>query len=163
MARSDIEAKTTDTIVDELDQLHQTIRGRAYDLFRNGGTLWGSALTDWFTAERELVSTPAIELRQKDGRFEVLAALAGIAAKDLDVQISPEHLLIKAETAREHVSDEGTVHVSELASGRIFRALRFPERIDPSTAKGEYKNGMLRVTAAIEKAETVKKVDVKAA
>ena len=163
MARGDIEVKKADTIFNELDRLHQAISRRAYDLFRNGGTLWGGAFGDWLTAERELISKPAVELRQKDSQFEVLAALPGIEAKDLDVQITPEDVLIKAETSHEHTADTGTVHVCEFAVGKIFRSIHFPEKIDPDSAKAEYRNGMLRLTATIARAATAQKVDVKAA
>lgn len=162
MARGNIDVKKVDTVFNELDRLHQTIRERAYDLFRNGDTLWGSALRDWLTAERELVSKPPIELRQRDNQFEMLAALPGIEAKDLDVQITPEDVLIKADTPHEH-GPEGTVHVCEFGSGKIFRSVRFPEKIDPESAKAEYKDGLLRVTVAIAKAAAAKKVDIKAA
>ena len=163
MTRGDIDVKKADTIFDELDRLHQTISRRAYDLFRNGGTLWGDPLTDWLTAEQELISKPAVELRQKDGQFEVLAALPGVEAKDLDVQITPDDVLIKAETSRERVADAGMAHVSEFEGGKIFRSVHFPEKIDPNSAKAEYQNGMLRLTAAIAKAATAQKVEIKAA
>ena len=163
MARGDIDVKKADTIFDELDRLHQAISRRAYDLFRNEGRLRGGALADWFTAERELVSKPAVELRQKDSQFEVLAALPGIEAKDLDVQITPEDVLIKAQTTHEHTADTGTVHVCEFDAGKIFRSIHFPEKIDLDSAKAEYRNGMLRLTAAIAKAATGKKVEIKAA
>ena len=162
MARGDIEVKKADTIFDELE-LHQAISRRAYDLFRNGGTLWGNALTDWLTAEQKLISKPAVELRQKDSQFEVLAALPGVEAKDLDVQITPDEVLIKAETSRERAADAGTVHVCEFEGGKIFRSVHFPEKIDPNSAKAEYQNGMLRLTVAIAKAATAQKVEIKAA
>jgi HSP20 family protein len=93
----------------------------------------------------------------------VLAALPGVEAKDLDVQITPEHVLIKAGTAHEHAADVGTVHVCEFECGKIFRSVHFPEKIDPDSAKAEYRNGMLRLTAAIAKAATAQKVEIKAA
>lgn len=163
MARGEIEVKKTDTIFNELERLHQAISRRAYDLFRNGGPPWGGALADWLTAERELVSKPVVELRQKGRQFEVVTALPGIEAKDLDVQITPEHVLIKAETAHEHTADMGTVHLCEFGSGRFFRSIRFPEKIDPDSAKAEYRNGMLRLTAAIAKAAAAQKVEIRAA
>ena len=163
MASGDIEVKKADTIFNELDRLHQAISRRAYDLFRNGGTLWGGALTDWLIAEQELISKPAVELRQKDNQFEVLAALPGVEVKDLDVQITPDDVLIKAETSHEHAADAGTVHVCEFESGNIFHSIHFPEKIDPDSAKAEYQNGMLRLTAAIAKAATAQKVEIKAA
>ena len=162
MARGHIEIKKVDTVFEELDRLQRAIRERAYDLFRNGGTPWGSALRDWFTAERELVAKPPIELRQTDNQFEVLAALPGIDAKHLDVQITPEEVLVRAETPHEHAAD-ATVHVCEFGPGKIFRSIHFPETIDPESAKAELKNGMLHVTAAIAKAAAAKRVDIKAA
>jgi len=162
MARGHIDIKRVEPVFDELDRLHQAIRERAYDLFRNGGTPWGSALRDWLTAERELIAKPPIELRQTDSQFEVLAALPGIEAKQLDVQITAEDVLIKADTPHEH-SAEATVHVCEFGPDKIFRSVHFPEAIDPESAKAELKNGMLHVTAAIAKVATAQKMDIKAA
>jgi HSP20 family protein len=165
MARSGIELRKTDTIFDELERLHQAISRRAYDVFRNRetqGTLWDDPLTDWLTAEHEFVWKPAVELRQKDGQFEVLAALPGVEAKDLDVRITPEDLLIRAETAHEHTADKGAVHLCEFDGGKLFRSIHFPEKIDPDSVKAEYRNGMLRLTAAIAKAAP-QKVEIKAA
>jgi HSP20 family protein len=162
MARGQIEVKKIDTLFDELDRLHQAIQERAYDLFRSNGTSWGSAMRDWLTAERELVAKPPIELRQADNHFEVLAALPGIEAKHLDVQITPEDVLIKADTPHEHAA-EATVHACEFGSGKIFRSIHFPEKIDPESARAELKNGMLHVTATIAKVAEAKKVEIKAA
>ncbi len=164
MAKSDIEVRKADSIFNELDRLHQAIRQRAYDLFsRNGGTLGGGALTDWLSAERDLVSKPAVEVRQKDGQFEVIAALPGLEAKDLDVQITPQDLLIKAETMHEHTSNTGTVHRCEFDRGKIFRSIHFPEKVDPNSVRADYRNGMLHLTAAIAKAAIAQKVEIKAA
>jgi HSP20 family protein len=161
MAKNEIEVKKAESVFDELDRLHQAVSERAYDLFRSGN--WGGALADWLSAERDLITKPAIELSEKDGQFEVKAALPGVDAKDLDVQITATDLLIKGETTHEKKTDKGTVHVSEFSSGRIFRSIEFPKPIDPNSAKAECKDGMLRLTATIAKTASAKKVDVKAA
>ncbi len=162
MAKGNVEVKKVDAVFEELDRMHQAIRQRAYDLFRNGGTPWGTALRDWLTAEQELLSKPPVEVRQSDNQFEVLVALPGAEAKDVDIQITPEDVLIKAETSHEHPTP-GTVHVCEFGPGKVFRTIHFPEKVDPDSAKAEYKNGMLQVTAAIAKVAAAKKVEIKAA
>ena len=162
MGKNDIELRKADTIFGELDRLHRTISQRAYELFKNQSAGWGTALNDWLNAERELVWKPAIELRQKDNQFEVLAATAGVDPKDLDIQVTPDALLIKAKIDHEHTSNKGTVHVCEFSSGSLFRSVHFPEKIDPGSVKTEYKNGMLRLTAAIAKTRPTK-VEIKAA
>ena len=163
MAKNEIAVRKTDTIFDELDELHKAISQRAYDLFRNAS--WSDALDNWLKAENELITKPAVELTQKDGRFDVVAAVPGVDMKDLVVEVTPEELLIKGQTSHEKTSDKGKVHLSEIRTGQVFRSIRFPEAIDTSTAKAEYKDGMLRLTMAIAKTATgtAKKVDIKAA
>jgi HSP20 family protein len=157
----DIQVKKPNSILQELTELHETINKRAYEFFQNGG-LFGGPLADWFRAERELVWRPAIELRQKDGQFELEVAVAGVDPKHLDVQVTPEDVLVTASEEHRHEAKEGTVHVSEFASGRLFRSIHLPERIDPDSVKAEFRNGLLRLTASIAKT-TSKKVDVQAA
>jgi len=160
MARNDIALHKAETILNELDQLHTAISRRAYDLFRDRGSLWSGPLADWLDAERQLVWKPAIELRQKNGQFEVLAATPGVEAKDLDVQITPEDMLIKADIHHKHAPEEGAVQVCEFIAGQLFRSIHFPEKVDPDSATAEYRNGMLRVTASIAKPAGQKKVAI---
>jgi HSP20 family protein len=162
MARSDVALRKAETILNDLDQLHADISRRAYELFQKRGDLWGGPLADWLNAERQMVWKPAIELRRKDHQFEILAATPGVDAKDLDVQITPEDMLIKADIHHKHAPEEGAVHVCEFTAGQLFRSVHFPETVDPDSAAAEYRNGMLRVTASIAK-QAQKKVKIAAA
>jgi len=156
MAKNEVELRKADTIFDELERMHTSISRRAHDLFRQRGDLWGGPMADWFSAERQLVWKPAIELRQKNGSYEVLAATAGVDPKDLDIQVTPEDLLIKADIGHTHTPEEGTIKICEFTGGQLFRSVHFPERIDPESARAEYRNGMLQVTVSIAKPATRK-------
>ena len=151
-----------DSIVDQLEQLHQRIARRAYDLFlgRDG---WGDAFGDWLSAERELVWKPAVELREKDGAFIVAAALPGVDAKNIAVDITPQDVVIKATTEHRHTEDKGQVHRCEFTAGEVFRSLPFPKAVDAGSAKAEYQNGMLNITVPIAPATGARRVDIKAA
>ena len=153
--------RKTDSICEEVDRLQETIRRRAYELFRIQGS--GGALSDWLTAERELVWRPAVEVRQKESQCEILAALAGVGASDLEVQVAPEDVLIQADVHHAHTPEEGTIRLCEFAGGRLFRAIHLPATIDPGSAKVEYRDGLLRLTAAIAKAIPARKIEIKAA
>jgi HSP20 family molecular chaperone IbpA len=48
------------------------------------------------------------------------------------------------------------VHLCEFSRGKVFRSIHLPEQIDPETAKAEYRNGLLRLTASIAKPTTTK-------
>ena len=162
MARSDVALRKAETILNDLNQLHADISRRAYELFQKREDLWGGPLADWLNAERQMVWKPAIELRRKDNQFEILAATPGVDAKDLDVQITPEDMLIKADIHHKHAPEEGAVQVCEFTGGQLFRSVHFPEKVDPDSAAAEYRNGMLRVTASIAK-PAQKKVEIAAA
>ncbi len=161
MARANIELRKTDSVFEEIERLQETVRRRAYECFRS--QTGAGALADWLSAERELLWKPAVELRQKDGQIEILAAIPGVEAGDLDIQVTPEDVLIKANIHHGHTAAKGTVRICEFAAGALFRPIHLPERIDPDSATVDYRNGMLRLTAAIATSRPAKKLKVKAA
>jgi HSP20 family molecular chaperone IbpA len=137
-----------ESIVDQLEQLHQRIARRAYELFR-GRDGWGDSFGDWLSAERELVWKPAVELREQDGTFTVVAALPGVAAKDITVDITPQDVVIQAASEHRHTEDKGQIHRCEFRAGQVFRSLPFPKAVDATKAKAGYQNGMLNITVPI--------------
>ena len=161
MGTNEIAVRRTKAIFEELEHLQDSIRQRAFDLFRERGDWLGGPLANWLTAEREMVWTPAIEVRQKDSEVEVLAATPGVEAKDLDVEVTPDDLLIQAHIGHRHTPAEGEVSVCEFKSGQLFRSIHFPQRIDTQSVKADYRNGMLHLTAAVA-ASAAHRVDVTA-
>jgi HSP20 family protein len=151
-----------DSIADQLEQLHKRIARRAYDLFRDRDG-WGDAFGDWLSAEQELVSKPAVELREKDDTFTVVAALPGVDARAVTVDITPQDVVIKATSEHRHTEDKGQIHCCEFTAGQIFRSLSFPKAVDATKAKAEYQNGMLNITVPIAPEARAKRADVKAA
>jgi len=159
---ANIATNQKDSIGDQLEQLHERIARRAYDLFR-GRDGWGDAFGDWLSAEQELVWKPAVEVREKDGTFTVAAALPGVDAKDITVDITPQDVVIKAETEHRHTEDKGQIHRCEFTAGQVFRSLTFPKAVDTAKARAEYQNGMLNITVPIAPEARAKRVDIKAA
>ena len=151
-----------ESLIDQLERLHQQIRRRAYQLFEGRQSPWGDPFSDWVTAEHEVVWTPAVEIRQKDRQIEVVAATPGVEAKDFDIQFTPDDLLIQVDVYHEHPTEEGVVRCCEFSPGRLARTIHFTESIDPNSVKADYRNGLLRLTAAIAKVQPTK-IEVKAA
>lgn len=151
-----------DSIVDQLEQLHQRVARRAYDLFLGRGG-WGDAFGDWFHAEQELVSKPAVELREQNGAFTIEAALPGVDAKNITVDITPQDVVIKASTVHKHTEDRGQVHLCDFTAGEFFRSLSFPKAVDTTKTKADYQNGMLKITAPIAPEAQAKRVDIETA
>ena len=89
---------------------------------------------------------------EKDGKFDIKFAVAGVNPNDVTLMVTSKRVLLKAESAEEENSDEGTVHISDFRSATIFRSVAFPGPIDPKTVKVEFEDGVIHVTAAKESA-----------
>lgn len=141
-----ISLNTRPSVLDEVQALRREIATRAFEIFEGRGATDGQDLDDWLAAERQTLWKPAVEVIEKDGAFVIEAALAGAAARQIDVQVSPDELLIRGQIDHRHHPEE-RVHRCEFQSGRLFRAVAFPRRIDPQRVKADYRDGLLRVWA----------------
>jgi HSP20 family protein len=156
--------RKTKSIFDELGAVQDRIMRRAYEIFDGNGHVFGRELDDWLRAEQELIWKPTIELEEKDNVFTIQIAVAGVDPKDLDIEATSEDILVKAETKHERKEEKkGKVHVSEFASGNLFRAIRLPKKIDPEKVTAEFKNGLLTLKAEIAEEVRARKVKVDAA
>jgi len=157
-----VPVKKTESIFDQLSDLQNRITKRAFEIFDGNGHVFGRDLEDWLQAERELVWKPSIELEEKDNEFFLQIATPGVDPKDIDIEATPEYILVKAERQHEHKEETGKVHICEFTSGNLFRSVRLPKKIEPDKVKAEFKNGLLTLTAEIAQEEQARKVMLKA-
>lgn len=139
----------TASVSDQLAQVHDRIAERAYARYLEHGDGVDDPLGDWLAAERELVWSPALALRERDGAFVVDVALPGLEARDIALDVTPDTLVLTTDVAASVEDDPGTVHYCDLAAGAAFRTLTWPRPIDAARTRAEYRNGMLRVIAPI--------------
>src|ERR1700688_2255219 len=99
--------KKTKSVFDELNHLHDQIMKRAYEIFDGNGQEFGKDLDHWLEAERELVWKPAIELEEKDNEIRLQIAVPGVDPKEIDIEVTPEDVLVKAEIHHEHKEGQG--------------------------------------------------------
>jgi HSP20 family protein len=152
-----------DSILDQIEQVRHRIAQRAYEMFRQRDSLPGDPTADWLAAEQEIVWKPAVELREKNGTFTVVAALPGVEAKDVSVELSPEDVVIKAARTHSCSDTKGYVHQCEFATAELFRPVHFPKRVDSAKARADYRNGLLTVTVAAAPTARAKRVAAEAA
>ena len=97
--------------------------------------------------------TPAMDIVEKDGAFEVSAELPGLNAKDIDVQLANGMLTIKGEKQEEKEEKTKGRYVSERRYGSFRRTLQVPGGVDSDKIEASYKSGVLTVTLPkVEKA-----------
>jgi len=158
MATETLRIRKAESISDEIETLNDRIMRRAYELFLSNGSITGQDLDNWSAAEREMVWKPAIELHESGGQLFVNLAASGIDPKHLEIKVTAEDMLVKAEVQHEHTEDKGTVHFCEFASRGLFRAIHFPKKINPNKVKAEFRNGMLHVKAAVAEQRRARKM-----
>jgi HSP20 family molecular chaperone IbpA len=151
------------SIFDEVERMHDRIMRRAYDIFTSNGSPFGRDFEDWMQAERELVWKPAIGLTEKDDVFQLQLAAPGVDPKNLDIEVTSEDILIRADVHHEHRKEEGEVYICEFAHGNLFRSVHLPKKIEPDKVKAEFKNGLLTLNAPVAEEARAKKVTVEAA
>ena len=163
MSKSDtLPVRKTESILEKIQDAENRIRARAFELFAGNG-LFDRDLDNWLKAENELILRPSIELREKDKQFKLKISVPGVEPKAMDIQATPDAILVKAELHHDHEVKEGDVHTCEFRSGSLFRAVQLPKKIDPDKVKAELKNGMLLLTADIAEPSRARKVSVKTA
>ena len=155
--------RKTPSIFEEMRQMEDRIMRRAFDVFSGNGGVFGRDLENWLQAERDLVWKPTVELCEKGDAFRLEAAVPGVDPKNIDIEVTPEDILLRGEIAHEHKEEKGTVHICEFDSGEMFRSIHLPKRINPDKVKAEFKNGMLYLTAEIAEEARVKKIKLEAA
>ena len=130
-----VPVKKTESIFDELKKMQDLVMQRAYEIFETNGRTLGRDLEHWLDAERQLVWRPAIELSERDNQFHLSVAVPGVDPKTVDIEVTEDYLLVKAEIHHEHKTDKGKVHTCEFESGSLFRSVRFPRKINPDKVK----------------------------
>lgn len=137
-------------IFQEIDDLADKIRVRAYNLFKGRGFSAGSDIDDWLTAERE-ICWPAAEMLEDDDHFNARVALAGFDPKDVAVTATPREIIVKAsrkdEKKKTSKESDGMVRWSEFHSNEVYRRIHLPTDIDVDKVEAEMSRGMLKIKA----------------
>jgi len=138
------------------------IRDRAFELFERRGGAPGSDVDDWVRAEHELFWVPQAELTETEADYTVKVGVPGFDAKDLDVTVQPNEILIQGRAEKRDEKVEQGVTFSEFGAKSLYRRFALETPIDITAVSANVENGMLTITAAKAK-ETTKKISIAAA
>jgi HSP20 family molecular chaperone IbpA len=133
----------------EMRDVRHLIARRAYQLFADRGFADGHDLDDWLRAERELLHSAPLELRETDSEFILRAELPGFRENEVTVAADPLSVIIMAEHEAEHEVDseqrKAKMLYSEWRSNRVFRSLSLPVPVNPRKASMRLSNGLLEI------------------
>ena len=107
---------------------------------------------------------PAVDIRETDEAYEVVAELPGVAAENVSVDVEKNVLTLVAE--RSEVSEEeakGYRHV-ERVRGTFRRSFTLPDTVDDEAIEASLANGVLTVRLPKREAPTgARKIAINAA
>lgn len=153
---------TVATLSDELASMHGRVVDRAHEIFRGHGRLFERALDDWLTAEREFFVKPAVTVEEADGSFTIEVDAAGIDPADLDVQVTPDQILVRSRAETRDVDRDAPGASGRARRRELFRTIRLPRSIDPGKVTAEANFGLLRITAPLTAGAGVRHIPVAA-
>jgi HSP20 family protein len=128
------------TLREAMDRLFDEAFTRPLSLFREGG--WTG------------FSVPAIDMYQTADEVVIKAALPGIKADEVQINVTGDVLAIKGEMKQEEEKKERSWHIREQRFGSFERSVVLPTEVVADRAKAEFENGILTIT--LPKAEEVK-------
>jgi HSP20 family molecular chaperone IbpA len=145
--------ENSDPINAETEAIQSQIRERAFEISQTRPAD-AQALYDWMAAESEVVSVPPMELTEREGRFELKFALAGVDPYNVNVLVAPDQILLKSVDNHQHDSEIGTVHLCDFKSTLVLRSAILPEPVDVNSVTVDYYNGILQITALKQGADS---------
>lgn len=114
-----------------------------FERFTNGGDDWPSRML-----------APPMDLSETDGSLQVRLDLPGVDPKEIDIQVSGNHLTIAGERKEEKEEKGETFHRIERRSGRFSRSVTLPCAVEEEKIDANYHDGVL--TISVPKSEECK-------
>jgi HSP20 family protein len=99
-------------------------------------------------------SVPAVDMYQTDNEVVVKAAIPGIKAEEVQINITGDMLSLKGEVKHSEEAKEKAYHIREQRWGSFERALVLPSNVVADKAKADFEDGVLTIT--LPKAEEAK-------
>lgn len=154
VARKELPASS---LLKKMQDIHDAIALRAYDLFASRGFSHGHDWEDWFLAESELLQPVPLDMAETERELKIVAALPGFAEKDLEVRVEPRRLFISGQREeRSKDKKKGKVVYSKRQCDQVFRTIDLAAEVDPDKVKTTFANGKLEIS--VPKKEVGKKL-----
>lgn len=98
------------------------------------------------TSVNRAVRTPAVELKTTDNAVILRAEVPGVAAKDLNVEVTRDAVSISGEFRSETQENDHAFYRSEFRYGTFRRIVPLPTEVENEAVTAEFKDGILTLT-----------------
>jgi HSP20 family protein len=105
---------------------------------------------------------PPLDLSETSDAVQVRLDLPGLEAKDIDVQVRDNQLIITGERKEESEEKGETFHRVERREGTFSRAVSLPYRVNEGKVDAQFRNGVLTIRLPKIEQAKAKRIEVKA-
>ena len=103
---------------------------------------------------------PAVDIKEEDNRFLLVADIPGVNPDDIEVHMENGILTIKGERDSEKKTEREGYKRIEREHGVFYRRFTMPEGVNPEGIEANSKNGVLTVTIPKQEAAKPRKIAV---
>src|SRR6516162_5584566 len=160
-------ASQSETTVPEVWGSFRSEMDRLFDRFARGFGLPSlRSIADFEPPWRSFgFSAPPIDMSEDDKAYKISAELPGLDAKDVEVSVSGDRLVLKGEKRQEHEEKNKNYYHSERTYGSFQRSFELPASVDRDKIAADFSKGVLTIalpkTVAMQKQQ--KKIEIKSA
>jgi HSP20 family molecular chaperone IbpA len=132
---------------DAFHQLQARVRERAYLLFRDRDPEHGDPHTDWLTAQAQLVTPIALEVKQQKKNIVVEGSLEGFSPDEIEIEVSADQLHVFGSHAARQQTHSAGVSQAQYEKACFYQAIPLPCAVNADGCRAKlYKNGKLSIT-----------------
>jgi HSP20 family protein len=128
----------------EMDRLFDDFLGLMPARGENGSNVWA----------------PAVDIKEDETSFYVIAELPGMKREDISVELENNVLSLKGERRFERSEEKENYHFVERSYGSFYRSFSLPRNVKPDEIRAEYKDGVLTLTLPKTEEVRPKKVEI---
>ncbi|MBI2993397.1 MAG: Hsp20/alpha crystallin family protein [Gammaproteobacteria bacterium] len=103
---------------------------------------------------------PAVDLKEENDRFVILADLPGVDPKDIEITMENGTLAIRGERREEKDEDREGFHRTERVRGTFYRRFSLPDTADAERIQAKGKDGVLEIVIPKHEKVQPRKIDV---
>jgi HSP20 family protein len=118
---------------------------------------------DWETPMSTMAWNPSVDIFENENEVVFKAELPGMNAKDIEVKLENNVLLVKGERHFEKEAKEENYHRVERAYGTFSRSFTLPTAVNGDKVTAEYKDGILKIVLPKKEETKAKPIKIAAA
>jgi HSP20 family protein len=169
MADTPVEVKRTTPAETSIPNVWRSFRSEMDRLFDRFGFPSLRRMFDMEPASRPTstfsFSAPPIDLSEDEKAYKITAELPGLDAKDVDISVSGNTLVLKGEKRQETEEKNKNYYFFERSYGSFQRALELPASVDRDKIAADFSKGVLTISLpkTAEAQKQAKKIEIKSA